>query len=187
MHSISTNHPLQILKELEQSCKQHLVTPAKPAAKAKLWSGFGFRVNKFNLCIKCNVIEELLDSHFQQNLSKVPGAKNWLMGLISLRGQALPLIDLNQYIFNTSSELTKKSRLLVINFSNTRTGLIIDEAYGLKQFDPDFAQTPASVDTVPAELEKFSTKIFLQGELPWIEFSTQRLENDPDFLNAARF
>ena len=187
MQSISTNHPLQLLKELEQACKQQIETPPTSTNQTKVWSGFGFRIGNYKLCIDSKVIDELLDSHFQENLSKVPGAKTWLLGLISLRGQALPLIDLNQYLFNTKSELSKKSRLLVINFSTSRTGLIVDEGYGLKQFNPEMAKEPESVESIPAELRKFSSQVFMQNQQPWIEFSTQLLENDPDFLNAARF
>ena len=187
MQSISTTHPLQILTELENACKQHHARRTTHSSETQLWSGLGFRIAEHKLCISSRNIDEVLDSNFQNNLSSVPGAKTWLCGLISLRGQALPVIDLKQYLFNKKSLLTATSRLLVIDYSNMKIGLIVDETCGLKRFDSNNNQDIDKMKTLPNEIQKYTTKVFHANSQSWIEFSIEKLENDPNFLNAARF
>lgn len=184
MESISTTHPLQLLRELEQSCKKQI--PAAPGPQP-VWSGLGFRISTYHLCLNSRYIDEVLDSNFQQNLSRVPGAKKWLCGLISLRGQALPVIDFNQYLFDKPSIHSKKSRLLVVKLSKMKTGLIIDEAYGLKRFNKSDAHKTHESESIPDALLNFSEQMFQSDKQSWIEFSIQKLESDSNFLSAARF
>jgi len=186
MQSISTTQPLQILTELENACKQHHARTVTHSPKAQLWSGLAFRIAEFKLCINSKYIDEVLDSTFQNNLSSVPGAKSWLRGLISVRGQALPVIDLQQYLLDEQSLLTTSSRLLVINYSDMKIGLIVSETCGLKRFEPN-NQNVDKIKTLPEKIQKYTTNIYQNNEHIWIEFSIKKLESDPNFLNAARF
>jgi len=187
MQSISTTHPLQILTELETACKLHQARSTTQPSEIPLWTGLGFRIAELSLCINSKFIEEVLDSNFQSNLSSVPGAKTWLRGLTSLRGQALPVIDLQQYLFGQNSLLTTASRLLVINYSNIKIGLIVNNTYGLKRFETKDIQNPEKIKTLPLEVQKYIAQVFLSNKQTWIEFSIKNLESDPNFLNAARF
>jgi len=187
MQSISTTHPLQILTELETACKQHQARSITQSSETPLWNGLGFRIAELSLCINSKFIEEVLDSNFQNNLSNVPGAKNWLCGLISLRGQALPVIDLQQYLFGQKSFLTTASRLVVINYNDIKIGLIVDETYGLKRFETKDSQESGKMKTLALEIQKYITQVFQINDQTWIEFSIKNLETDPNFLNAARF
>lgn len=186
MQSISTTHPLQILTELETTCKQHLARATTHSTEPQLWNGLGFRIAKLQLCINSKFIDEILDSNFQNDLSSVPGAKAWLCGLISLRGQALPVIDLQQYLFGQKSPHTTSSRLVVIDYSNMKLGLIVDETCGLKRFKPKDSQGIEKLKTLPSEIQKYASQVFQSNNQTWIEFSIENLENDPNFLNAAR-
>lgn len=187
MQSISTTHPLQVLTELETTCKRHQTRTVKHSSEAQRWSGLGFRIAKYKYCISSKDIDEILGANFQKNLSTVPGAKAWLCGLISLRGQALPVIDLQQYLFDEKSVLSNTSRLLVIDYSNMKIGLIIDETCGLKRFEQNSSKSAEEMKTLPPEVLKYTSQVFHVNEQSWIEFSVKQLENDPNFLNAARF
>ena len=187
MQSISTTHPLQILTELETACKQHQARTTTQSPNTKLWNGLGFRIAKLALCINSKFIEEVLDSNFQNNLSGVPGAKTWLRGLISLRGQALPVIDLQQYLLNQKSVLSTSSRLIVIKYSNMKIGLIVDETCGLQRFEAKDSLNSEKMKTLPLEIKKYAAQVFQTSGQTWIEFSINNLESDPNFLNAARF
>jgi len=187
MQSISTTHPLQILTDLETACKQLQAIDDSNSSVENYWSGLCFRIAEHKFCINSNDIDEVLDSNFQNNLSTVPGAKAWLCGLTSLRGQALPVIDIQQYLFNEKSLLTKNSRLIVLNYKSMKIGLIIDETCGLKHFKKEDIKSETEISSPPSEVQKFTSHIFQLDNQTWIEFSISKLENDPDFLNAARF
>lgn len=219
MQSILSTHPLQLLKELEQSCTKQFsrqlsfeLLPTEPHANIlqqktspltatsptsekltkspkspkQKWSGLGFSVNKYKFCIASEHIGEILDSNFKQNLSAVPGAKSWLLGLISLRGQALPVIDLSQYLFGQPSDFSKKSRLLILKFSSMNTGLIINKTYGLLQTDNISTRKPSLDNPVTANL-KFSDRTLEINKQFWIELSIHKLENDANFLSATKY
>jgi len=187
MESISSTHPLQILKELEQTCKRKSTETLKVTPK---WSGLGFRIANYKMCIESKYIDEVLDSNFKQNMSSVPGAKKWLSGLISLRGKALPVIDLQQYLLDKEAEHSKKSRLLVIKFSNTKTGLIVDETFGLQQIDKHNTSQINQLresDSIPKSILNSSDRSFNINNQSWIEFLVPKLENDENFISASRF
>ena len=187
MQSISTTHPLQVLTELETACKQLQDIYDNNSSDTIFWSGLGFRIADHKFCIDSNDIDEVLDSNFQNNLSNVPGAKAWLCGLTSLRGQALPVIDLKQYLLDEKSALTKDSRLIVLDYNKMKIGLIIDETCGLKHFEKDNIENTSEIENLPSKVKKFISQTFLKNNQTWIEFSIKKLESDPDFLNAARF
>ena len=194
----SSTHPLLILNEMDSAYRK-MISDSNAQSNAKnqahkqdeVWSGVGFRITNDELVIKSNFINEIIDSNFQQNLSAVPGAKPWLLGLISLRGQPLSVIDLKQYLFGEPSVRTQNSRLVVIKNNDHVSGLFLEHVYGLRQF-PNNQETSES-----SNKEKLS-KLFSKNIRPLIDevfndnginrgsLSIPALINNKDFSNAAR-
>lgn len=186
MHSISSTHPLLLLHELESHYKIAAPKQAEKTSNTLLWTGVGFRLANLNLCISSRSISEITDSNFKKNLTKVPGTKNWVYGMISLHGQPLPIIDLNNYLFSSKTEITGNTRLIVIKIKNGITGLLADAVSGLKQFHTLNDLYHNEVDNYPAQIKPFIAKKFVKDDLIWGEFSVTKLEAKSEFLNASR-
>lgn len=183
----ATTHPLILLSELDEACKSQIPT-APPRKNSTRWVGIGFKLDQYNLAIETTFINEVLDAKLLNNISKVPAAKSWFCGLISVRGQLLPVIDLKDYLLGEHTVPGKSSRLIVIKHGNINAGLLVEEVFGLKQFGEghlDKHKDQSSV--VPASLTRFITQLFNIDQNHWGGLSINALTNDTDFLNASMF
>jgi len=193
---VNSTHPLLILSEIDNAYREKSgKTKAPVLSKNDTWSGIGFRIMKDELIIQNTCIDEIISADFQRNLSSMPGAKNWLLGLISLRGQPLPVIDLKQYFFNQKSQITEHSRLVVIKSEHHVYGLFLEHVYGLKQFpsppsrsaEQEQKQKEKNISHIfSANVKDFIDNIFDDNGICRGHLSITRLTNNTDFANAAR-
>lgn len=88
-----------------------------------------FRVAEYNLLIKLNTSTEVINAI---DCSLIPRTQSWLLGMASLRGQLLPLIDLNSYWFNAAPahKLIGK-RVISTRVGSTLIGLVVDQVFGV--------------------------------------------------------
>ncbi len=186
----SATHPLLILNEMDSAYREIIGKTTQPTqTENSTWSGVGFRIGNDELVIKNNYIDEIINTRFQENLSTVPGAKPWLLGLTSLRGQPLSVIDLKQYLFNELSTHTNHTRLIVIKHNHYLAGLLVEHVYGLKQFPLNANHQKIDLKNKPhfsREVIPFIDKTFSDHGINRGNLSISRLVNNPDFANAAR-
>ena len=189
----SSTHPLLILNEIDSACRKIIGDTVAPVQeKDEIWSGVGFRIADDDLVIKNSYIDKIMSTNFQQDLSAVPGAKPWLLGLISLRGQPLSIIDLKQYLYNKPSQKTENSRLIVVKKNEYISGLLLENVYGLKQFPidskiNDSASNDSENETKIADnIKPFIDGIFDDNGISRGNLSISRLVSNEDFANAAR-
>jgi len=187
MQSSSTTHPLFLLSELEEACKSQIPVTL-PSTNNNYWVGIGFYLDKFQLAIQTKYINEVLDSKFLNNISKVPSAKSWFVGLVSVRGQPLPVIDLKDYLLGESTKASLTNRLIVIRHNNANTGLIVEEVVSLKQFrKEDINHSIDKSQAFSPALERFIRQVFGDEKQPCGQLSIEMLTNDAEFLNASIF
>jgi len=171
---------------MDDACRKILGENSKPAKFDKqIWSGIGFRIFKDELVIQNIYIDEILDTNIQNSLSSVPGAKPWFLGLTSLRGQPLSIIDLKQYLFNKPTTLMKSSRLVVVKSNNQIFGLLLEEVFGLSQF-PVHLEEEKQIDYFSKEIKPFIDTTFNDNGVVRGNFSIPALIKNKEFSNAAR-
>jgi purine-binding chemotaxis protein CheW len=61
-----------------------------------------------------------------QAITRVPGAYNFVEGVINLRGKVVPVVDLRKRLGLNVSEHTKESRIVVIDIDAGEIGVIVD-------------------------------------------------------------
>ncbi|RSK28413.1 purine-binding chemotaxis protein CheW [Bacillus sp. HMF5848] len=72
-------------------------------------------------------IEEVLEIIQLKKMTEVPGVANYILGMINLRGSIIPVVSLhNRYRINEFA-VTKRSRIVVVQFVNESIGLLVDE------------------------------------------------------------
>jgi purine-binding chemotaxis protein CheW len=59
-------------------------------------------------------------------ITHVPRAPQFMEGVINLRGQLIPIIDLRTRFGMERSELTKNTRIVVTEIGNKRIGMVVD-------------------------------------------------------------
>lgn len=60
-------------------------------------------------------------------VTKVPNAPPFVAGITNLRGHVIPLVDLRLWFATDSPETSNRSRIIIVDFNDTRTGFIVDQ------------------------------------------------------------
>jgi len=176
MDSLSSKHPLLILKELE-----HRFSPTDLASSTQqvYWTGLAVKFDSQSFVIDTNYIQEILLMNAIESLSRVPGTQTWFKGLISLYGQALPIVDLSELMFQKPTVVSDTSRILVLNFGDFSNGILINKSLGLKRTQNQ-PQDNAETEVAPYRREKIS----IDNET-WQVLNISKLGSDPSFRNTA--
>jgi twitching motility protein PilI len=116
-------------------------------------------------------------------VTRVPGARPWILGLANVRGQLLPVIDLKQYL--GSGELTtgRNTRVIVVNHREIPAGLVVDEVLGFRRFaEREFtAEAPPTI----IRCEHYLAGSFRRGSEAWPVLSLRTLVESPAFLHGS--
>jgi purine-binding chemotaxis protein CheW len=81
-----------------------------------------------------------------QGATPVPGAAAHVAGIIQIRGQVIPVVDLRQLFGHPSVEPTLNTRVVVIEHGERRVGLIVDKSREILRIDRESVQSsPALV------------------------------------------
>ena len=59
-------------------------------------------------------------------ITEVPRANNCLLGIISLRGTVVPILDLREVLQLPKNEITRNTRVLVLRGDNEPVGIMVD-------------------------------------------------------------
>lgn len=182
MNSLSSKHPLLILKDLEEEFSTSLTQQNSVSDEDTYWSGLGVKIGSFDCVIENRVIAEICLPNILENLSKVPGTKSWFLGLVSLRGQALPIVDMQNFLFTQASEITQDSRVLVLKLSDFTTGILISRTLGLVRTKNEMHDDAGIMKANEFPYVRHHIK---QNEKSWPVIDITELENNSDFRNMA--
>ena len=180
MNQAANNDPVHILFELEGRLRRAARPLPSEVELREDWVGIGFRLGAHQFVSPLGDVTEILTP---TDYSKVPGAKSWVQGIANVRGNLLPIMDLQGFLHGQRTPATRRSRVLVISHGGVHSGLVVDEVLGLKHFMPeDQTQAPPVED---AAIRPFLEGGFRIGEEQWSVFSMRRLAETPQFLQAA--
>lgn len=84
-----------------------------------------FKLNKEEYGIEIMQVQEI--SPYQKATS-VPNAPTFVDGIINLRGEVIPVINLKRQFNIAETEITEQTRLIVVNSGRRRIGFVVDDA-----------------------------------------------------------
>ncbi|MFZ3577036.1 chemotaxis protein CheW [Virgibacillus sp. DJP39] len=70
-------------------------------------------------------------------VTKVPGTSEFIKGVINLRGDITPIVDLKERLQIGSTSITGETRVLIVDVNNVQVGLIVDSATDVIDIDPN--------------------------------------------------
>jgi twitching motility protein PilI len=172
--------PFALLREMER--RAWAVAGEDGAAPgAREWVGIGFRLGNERFVAPRDEVREI--TACPTSLARVPGAKGWVAGLTSIRGQLLTVIDLKAYLGGGITRLGRDSRVLVINHRELGAGLLVDEVLGFRRFaEAARAEAP---DETTLRCRRYIAGAFTQADETWPVFSLAALTDSATFLRAA--
>lgn len=70
-------------------------------------------------------------------MTKVPQAPDYMIGILNLRGQIVTIIDLGQKLGLGKAELSNESRNIIVNAPGEHVGLLVTRISDVVMADPD--------------------------------------------------
>lgn len=180
VQALSPEQTIALLQDIERRSKQKAAGLSQQAATDQAWTAIGFRLGSHHFLIPLQDSREIFP--VPQQITPVPKSHSWVLGIINLRGDLLPVFDLQRFLFGKSNKVSKRSRIIVINHPDFYSGLLVDEVFGLKHFQSQ-AETVSS--SLPATLTPYVQGSMNQQDIQWDVFSFPQLIADARFENAA--
>jgi purine-binding chemotaxis protein CheW len=84
-----------------------------------------FRIGTEEYGVDISQIQEIIR---MMEITKLPRTPDFVEGVINLRGQLIPIIDLRTRFGMERAEVTKNSRIIVTDVGTKRVGIIVDSA-----------------------------------------------------------
>jgi len=179
----SVKSPFEILADYERRSLVHsgAGAGAQGASAATLWRGVGFRVGDHNLVSNLTEVNEILS---YPHVTRVPGARPWMLGVASVRGNLIPLIDLKGFLSGEATGLTESSRVLLVRQSGGSVGLLVDEVVGQRNFTAE-QRVSAPAQQANDGFERYIVEHYALGDAQWGRFSVAALVRASEFSQAA--
>ncbi len=82
-----------------------------------------------------------------QAITQIPGAPQYVEGVINLRGKVVPVLDLRKRLNRHVKEITKESRIVVVNIGSSEVGVIVDAVTEVLSVAMSSIEPPSSMIT----------------------------------------
>jgi twitching motility protein PilI len=175
------DQPYELLAELERRGRNATASPESSTDTGSEWVGVAVRMAGELYLVAREEAREVLG--VPAPLTRVPGARAWLLGLASLRGQLLPVIDLRQFLGGGATPASRTTRIVVANHRDVPAALVVDEVLGFRRFPENGFSTAVPPTIVPCA--RFLAGSFLQDGSQLPVLSLRRLLEDATFLAAS--
>lgn len=82
-----------------------------------------------------------------QDFTKVPNSKDYIKGVINLRGEVVPIIELRKRFGLVEKEIDENSRIIVVFLNDIQVGILVDSSSEVIEFSPE------DIDIAPTSIE----------------------------------
>lgn len=177
---MSAVEALSVLTEIEQSSRSAALQLPQSSPVRDTWDGLVFRAAGVRVVAAMGEISEMLP--FPDRITRVPGAKPWMLGLANVRSALLPVIDLQSFLGANPVVPSKATRVLVLQMRGLVAGLVVPSVQGMRHFSLRHRLPDARMKGV---LGAYVYEAFDVGGEVWPVFNMHALAADPDFRTAA--
>ncbi len=111
-----------------------------------------FKLNEEEYGLNINNVKEIIRL---ANITPVPQAPEFVLGVLNIRGKILPVIDLKKRFLMEETEITPSVRIIIVEVKDLKVGLKVDSASEVISIDkdcidlpPDFLKTKIDIDFI---------------------------------------
>ncbi len=172
--------PFALLQEYDQRCRQNANGLPTGAKVVHDWVGIGFKLAGTRLIAPMNEVAEILPP---PQTIRVPGVLSWVKGLANIRGNLMPVLDMNKFLNSQAIDKPGDSRVLIIDRNGVVAALLVEEVFGLRRFKPDMRKELEVSGN--GSLEPYLDGVFDDDQNEWFIFSVDRLVQHEQFLKIV--
>lgn len=78
-------------------------------------------------------IEYILSIESLKPMEEIPDMPDYMEGVITIRGEFKPILNMNKLLFGEKSQVTDRSRIIILHTEELTFGLIVDNMKEIKQ------------------------------------------------------
>lgn len=172
--------PFDLLADYERRSLAHVAGLPEQLEAPGLWRGVGYRIGRRRLASAFDEVVEILP---MPQVTPVPLAQAWMLGVANVRGNLLPVVDLKLFLEGERTVLHENLRVLVVRQPDGDVAVTIDQLYGQRSFHEE-QHVPAE-GIAQGRYAHFIDRAYRLGEDTWGVFSLDRLSRTPEFRQAA--
>lgn len=174
-------NPFEYLKLLARKGEELAGKLPTQSVQKEAWKGVLFGLRGQQLLAPMSQVAEIVTP---PPVTRIPGVKSWACGMANMRGNLLPVMDLQGFLFGENlPRESRRQRLLVVNYQGVYAGLVVESVQGMKHYwtDDRVMELPESDPALRPYLEG----AFHAGQEHLAVFSPWRLAQDERFLNVS--
>lgn len=108
-------------------------------------------------CIPVSSVQEIQSYRAHPSPRKVPNTPPFFEGIIDLRGQVIPILDIRQRFQMDAAEVTRKTCYIIVDMHNEKIGLLVDAVVEVQRVHSQSFQAP------PARMKVSVNRDFVLG------------------------
>jgi len=104
-----------------------------------------FKLNEQSFGVEVN---QVVSIERLQSITEVPGTSDFIKGVIPLRGEITPVLDLKERLSMKQITAANPSLIMIIIIDDIQIGLIVDDATEVRDIDSSTIQSPSKISGV---------------------------------------
>lgn len=170
--------PFELLAQLEERLRAARLDFT--AGQQESWIGLGFRLGAGWMVAPREEVREVI---VPPALTRVPRTRPWFNGVANVRGNLLPVVDLQQLIVGQAHAPGDRARVLVLNSDKVPVGFLVDEVAGYRQFVPSDQRHALVENSGP--VQPYLLGAFERDGRAWHAFSLHKVAQSETFKLAG--
>lgn len=132
------------------------------------YTRYGYNISNMNFLVPEMVVSEVIQ---EPSIFNLPNSPYWIEGLINIRGNIVPVMNIAKFLKQVSTESINK--ILVINSAtkDPAIAIIIEDL----PVSLEIGDNKTNITEHPEKLQKYLSNGFTQNSLDWVEFNPQKL------------
>jgi chemotaxis signal transduction protein len=132
------------------------------------YTRYGYTTAKMNFLVPEHMVSEVIQS---PNIFNLPNSPSWIEGLINVRGNIIPVMNIEKFSKEISSDQLGNVLVLNKSINEPAIAVIIDDLPSALEIN----DSETSIRHYPSTLQNFINNGFSQNNLDWIELDIQAL------------
>lgn len=98
-----------------------------------------FKIDNEEYGIKIKDVQEI---NRMTEVTQIPRAPHYIDGIVNLRGNIIPVLDLRKFFGLSEKELTDATRIIIVDSAGVKTGIIVDSVSEVLRFEKALIESP---------------------------------------------
>jgi purine-binding chemotaxis protein CheW len=118
--------------------------------------------------IRISTVREILR---MSKISWVPWTPEYIVGILNVRGEMLPVVDLRSFLHHGASSVTETSRIVVIESRDLVASVLVDAMF-------DIIDVPIATFTPRPGTSDYDEQEYLEGQFRWRDMTLDLIDSD---------